>query len=225
MSNTQDYFQNVQNFRRELGEAWSTYESKMAGIARYQGSAGYDEQAAQYADERDKTINETQRAHAARFDEILKSMREHVYNKAMIPPTQEQLALLTALKMREKISKDELAQAGRTLKDSPVALSVLAEIAEKMEYHTLHFSVESTSSILAHVDSLADSARRLCKLDKPNSRREQMARASIYSPSHVPHALDSYRVDRDFSNERDLMANYGNVTDFDTFASCVNYSE
>ena len=33
---------------------------------------------------------------------------------------QEELALLQALKMRDKISRDELEQAGRTLKDSPV---------------------------------------------------------------------------------------------------------
>ena len=219
---TRHYFEAVKNYRQKLSDIWAEYDAGMKNLERYKGSAGYSKEAAELERKRQEAIQATQVEFRAHFANIVQYMRECATSRSMDAPTQEQLNLLTALKMREKISRDELQQAAKTLKDSPVCLSVLDEIAGKLEYYGLHFGGESTSSILSHIDTLADSAARLCKLDKPNSRAEQAARASVYSPNYDPNAFYSFRVDQDPADVKDAMRTFGDVGDYDSFAAAVN---
>jgi hypothetical protein len=147
----------------------------------------------------------------------------------MIPPTNEQLALLQALKMRKSISRAELEQAGVTLKGCPVGLSILDEIAREQakerglhEFSGLKFSTESTTGIFDSIKGLEDSAKRLCALDKCNSRPEMIERNSIYSPDYDSSAIYSFRVDRDVNSTREAMQLYGGVENLGQFENAVN---
>lgn len=219
---TENYFRTAKEYREKLAAIWAEYEQEQARLEKYQGSAGYAEELKELESKRKEAIKATQAEYATRFNGIIYGMRNSAKGASMETPTAEQINLLTVLKMREKITADELQQAGRTLKDSPVCLSVLDEIAEKMELHGLHFSAESTKSVLEHIDTLEDSARRLCKLDKPNSRADMAARASVHSPNYDHNAFYSFRVDKDVSTENEAMALYGCVDDFPSFALAVN---
>ena len=219
---TEHYYNAVTEYRAALRAIWAKYDTAMQRIEAYKGSKGYDKDAAAIEKERKEATAALQSEYRDRFNNILEGMRQSATTRPMVAPTQEQLALLQALKMRDKVSRDELEQAAITLKESPVSLSVLAEIAEKNEVRGLHFNGESTSSILEAVDGLAESAKRLCKLDKCDSKGEQAARASIYNPEHTTDALYSFRVDTDFDNEAACIEFMGGVRNMQSFRDAVN---
>lgn len=191
-------------------------------MERFKGSKGYIEELEKMGKERDSAITELQNETRAKFFKIINGMKENALNRAMIPPSQEQLSILQVLQMREKISKDELNQAARTLKGNAAALSVLEEIAQKQNVHFTGFETESTAGIIRHIDSLEDAAKRLCALHKPDSKREMIARKDIHSLNWQSNALYSYQVDRDFVSEADTISFMGNVENLTDFQNAVN---
>lgn len=220
---TEHYYNACREYRAALREIWASYDKEMQRIEQYRGSKGYEKEAAELESKRKEAVSALQAEYRGRFNNILEGMRQSATSRPMTAPTQEELALLQALKMREKVSRDELEQAARTLKDSPVSLSVLNEIAAKSEVLGVHFTNESTSSILEAVDGLAESAKRLCALDKCDSKQEQAARASKYSPDFKGvDAFYSFRVDTDFDNEAACIEFMGGVRNMQSFRDAVN---
>lgn len=216
------YHNTVKNYRAELRAIWQTYDEKMQSFEKYKGSNGYDEEKKKAEAERNKAIKELQDRTRPVFTEIINGMKSSAVSQKIDAPTAEQLAILQALKMRDKVSSDELHQASRTLEGNPLCLSVLDEIAAKNNYHGLVFSKESTAAILEHIKDLHDSAKRLCALEKCDSRAEMAERASVHSVNHSNNALYSWQADKDFDTEKDAMRDFGGVADFETFSQAVN---
>ena len=219
---TEHYYNAVQSYREGLRAIWADYDKAMQRIEAYKGSTGHDKEAKELENKRKEATAALQSEYRGKFDNILQGMRQSATTRPMVAPTQEQLALLQALKMRDKLTREELEQAARTLKDSPVSLSVLDEIATKNELLGLHFGAESTSGILAAIDGLAESAKRICALDKCDSKAEMVARKSIYSPDYDSNALYSFRVDTDFSNEAEALEFLGGIRNMQSFRDAVN---
>ncbi|WP_026659123.1 hypothetical protein [Butyrivibrio sp. AC2005] len=222
MSHTQWYFNQVQRHRAGLKALHEKYDAELNKIEQYSGSEGYEQEKAEIEKNRRAELTTFQQKCLKDFMVTIGEMRKSAKNKEMIAPTSDELALLQALKMRETISKDELEQAARTLKNCPVGLSILNEIAEKNELRGVHFGAEDTASVLAHIDSLEDSAKRIAALERCDSRQEMAARASIYHPEHISNAMYSFRVDRDFNSEADALAYLGGVNDLESFREAVN---
>jgi hypothetical protein len=226
---TRHYYEAATKYREALRNIWADYDKKMQKIEQYAGSKGYEDDKATADKERDAAIKALQREYGEKFDSILKGMRESATTRSMTPPTQEQLALLQALKMRDRISRDELEQAGRTLKDSPVCLSVLEEIAHNLmektgshEYYGLRFVTEGTAGILHSIDNLTESARRICALNKCDSKREMVARTNVHNAEWESNALYSFQVDRDVTSTREAMGFFGGVSNLESFEAAVN---
>lgn len=223
MTNTEYFYQTAADYRKSLREIWRTYDATVARLKPYEGSEGHKADMDKAAATRQQQIKDLQRTTLDTFGRIVNRMREAATSRSMTPPTADELALLQALKMREKISRDELQQARRTLKDSPVSLAVLDEICDKMGYHGLQGGALSTSGILQHIDNLQDAARRICSLDKPDSRPEMVRAASPYNTEYVgPSALYAFKVDRDVKDAAEAMELYGDVSDLASFEAAVN---
>lgn len=229
LERTKHYYEACTGYRQSLRNIWKDFDTKMQQLEKYKGSAGFEKDKAAAEKERDAAIKAVQSEYADRFNDILKGMRKSATTRSMTPPTQEQLALLQALKMRHKISRDELEQAGRTLKENPVCLSVLEEIAQDLidktgsnEYYGLNFVTESTNGILSCIDGLTESAKRICSLNKCDSRADMAAHKSIYNPAYSHDALYSFRVDKDVSSTREAMELFGGVSNLESFEAAVN---
>lgn len=219
---TRHYYEAACGYRKGLREAWSKYDEGMAKLEKFKGSAGYDEDAKRLEKIRKEAVSNLQTEYARRFDSIIEGMRESAKNRPMTAPTAEELNLLTALKMREQITADELSAAAITLQNSPVALSILDEIAKKQDIHGFHCGTESTASILAKIDSLREAAKRIVTLEKPDSRREMVAKANIHNPDYTHDAMYSFSFDRDFISANDCLAYCGGVNDMGSFSEAVN---
>ena len=220
---TKHYYDLVKDYRAKLRGIWSDYEKTVARIERYKGSVGYNEEMKKAEKVRDSAIADLQGEYLTRFGNVVTGMKEAALNMAMVPPTPEQLAILTALKMRDKLTRGELTQAGRSLRGCAVGLAVIDELAQKHEIYTVpNHGGESTAAILAHVDELAENAKRLCALDKCDSKQEMVRRADVNSPDWTSNALYSFRVDADPESEARCMSIFGSVDDLESFSSAVN---
>ena len=219
---TRHYYEASTSYRDKLRGIWAEYDKKMQSLEQYKGSKGYEDDKAKADKERDDAISRLQAEYKVKFKNILDGMRESAATRCMIPPTTEQLNLIQALKLRSKVTRDELQQAGNTLKDNPVCLSILDEIARDNEIVGVHYGAESTASIHEHIDALADSAKRICSLKKCDSRRE--LHTSPHDPQHTPGMRDLYtfRIDRDTEGIRDAMELYGGVSNLASFEAAVN---
>ncbi|MBE6756668.1 MAG: hypothetical protein E7555_09450 [Ruminococcaceae bacterium] len=222
INRTRQYFETTTSYRAKLRKIWEDYDKTLQRLEPYKGSNGYNEDVQEAENKRKKDISSLQVEYCNKFNEILQGMRKSATNQPIIPPTTEQLTILQTLKMRNKVSRDELKQAAQTLKNCPLCLSVLDEIAQDNEYQGVHFGKESTSAIIKHIETLSNSAKRICALDKPDSKKEQAEKASIYNPEHTHNALFSFSVDKDMTSESEAMSFLGGVTDFETFQEAVN---
>ena len=222
MSRTKDYFDTIASFRKSLRKIEKEYKEELSRIEKYKGSSAYDEELRKLDKTRKNEIKTTQENASQALSKVLCEMREAATSRPMTAPTPEVLSLLQALKMRSKISADELRQAALTVGDCPLALSVLDELAQDHGYMGLHFGKESTDSILKHIDSLSNSARKITRMEAVDQKREAVEAASPYSVNYKPDALELFAVDRDFLSEQDALAWLGGVVEYDTFSKAVN---
>ena len=191
-------------------------------LEKYKGSTAYAEELKKLEAERKDAIKAAQEKASQAFSKVLSEMREAATSRPMTAPTPEILSVLQVLKMRSKISADELQQAARTVGECPLALSVLDELAQDHGHMGLHFGKESTDSILKHIDSLSASAGKITRMEAVDQKREAVEASSPYSVNYKPGALELFAVDRDFNSEQDALAWLGGVVDYDTFSKAVN---
>ena len=222
MSRTKAYYDAVASFRESLRRIDKEHREGLSRIEKYKGSAAYTEELSKLEAKRKDAVKQAQGTASQAFSKVLTEMREAATSRPMTAPTPEVLSILQVLKMRSKISADELQQAARTVGDCPLALSVLDELAQDHGHMGLHFGKESTDSILKHIDSLSASAGKITRMEAVDKKREAVEASSPYSVNYKPGALELFAVDRDFISEQDALAWLGGVVDYDTFSKAVN---
>lgn len=121
----------VECFRRDMKAAYDRYDADMKGIKRYKGSTGYSEEKAKL----DAKLKEKTDAIKTEYDRCFQSVLYDLKNKidhiGLAAPTNDQLNLLTLMKIQPAISKSSLTLAIRTLANSPLALDALNNIAKE----------------------------------------------------------------------------------------------
>lgn len=162
MKLSEQFHQAVQQYHTQLREITQQYENEMHGLERFKGSAGYSEDVASAQAERDKSLLALRQELAPRLDSILDSMTKAAQARPVTAPTQEQLATLEVLKMREKLSRGELQMAMNSMADCPVALSVLRELGEKHEIVGMGVTVTGATMDTDQVLHTIDTLRRSC---------------------------------------------------------------
>ena len=222
MSRTKSYYEAVASFRESLRRIETEHRAGLSRIEKYKGSAAYTEELSKLETKRKDAIKQAQETASQTFSKVLTEMREAATSRPMTAPTPEILSVLQVLKMRSKISADELQQAARTVGECPLALSVLDELAQDHGHMGLHFGKESTDSILQHIDTLSRNAKKITSMEAVDRKREAVEASRPYSPNYDPAALELIAVDRDFNSEQDALAWLGGVVDYDTFSKAVN---
>ena len=230
---TKAYFEAYKSHRAALAAICESYDKAMAALEKYKGSAGYTKDKKALEKTRDDAIAALTAEYSAKFTEIINGMIRSVDMVKLKAPTPEMLAILQTLKMRDKVEASELRQAARALRDNPLALAALDEIAEKSRAAGVHgieggyrrdYGGETTTTVSESLKRLRDSAGRMLALRRPNSRIEMTSAAmrELRENGTTAKAMRAFLVDRDFDNENDAVSYFGGVRDIESFKSFVN---
>ena len=174
MTNSDCIYQISKRFQDTRKVIVDQYEGKMEKLDSARGSAYYGEESKKAAAERDKELNKLKVEYLTDVDKFLLHMREESASRTLAAPSQDELAIITALKMRSEVSENEIAQAAKAIK-SPYAVGVLREIARKSGY-LRHIGSEDDSEmsedeVSAIISSLAKSIRDFADHDTTTASR------------------------------------------------------
>lgn len=222
MTRTQQYAELVAGFRKEMKAAQESANKKKKGIEKYKGSSGYSEEVAKIEDELRGKVKDIQDQYRPKFDRVISDMKAAALSVPIIAPTEEQLRTLELLKMRERLTPDEVRQAAINMKSCPAAMALLRELAKRDDIHGLSLATyESTDSILQHVDDLAACAKTICEMPSVDTR-DRWTKKPLYDPDAISGGSRFLSVDRDFSTTTDCIRVLGGVSDYSVFADAVN---
>ena len=210
---TKWYFNDWCKYRAGLREIWASFDQGMKELEPMKGSRHYTERSEELTTERDNAIDDLQNEFRNEFSLTIEGMRRSVVERPAIPPTADQLAILQTLTLRKEVGVEDLEMAERSMSGNDFALAALQDIAVAKG---VHYRIPTTKKdlILRHIDDLADSASRLLKLEKPDSRRERLAAAhrNRYE-KHVfdPTVFESFWADQDVSGEDEALNLFGGI--------------
>lgn len=216
MTNTQRYLNSIKGFRKDLQEVNDKFRPEYERLERFKDSGSYAQSKKLLDDRRNAEVEELRREYADRLKSAVDAMEKTYMNRPASAPTQEQLSVLQALKLRDHVSRDELRRAAQTMRGCPVAERALEEIARKTgEILGLEQEI-SSDTVRQSLHSLRVNAGRLVSnLQAPNSRREHMSRSD----------WDMFRLDTDPAGENDCLRIFGLCANGAQFAAAVNEAE
>lgn len=216
MTNTQRYLNSIKGFRKDLQEVNDKFRPEYERLERFKDSGSYAQSKKLLDDRRNAEVEELRREYADRLKSAVDAMEKTYMNRPASAPTQEQLSVLQALKLRDHVSRDELRRAAQTMRGCPVAERALEEIARKSgEILGLEQEI-SSDTVRQSLHSLRVNAGRLVSnLQAPNSRREHMSRSD----------WNMFRLDTDPAGENDCLRIFGLCANGAQFAAAVNEAE
>lgn len=139
MQNTTRLYEAINRFMMERSEAREEFLVMKRRYAKAAGSEYYTETMNEARKKRESRVDAAQAAARQEMAEIAQAMTEKADSIAMNPPTDEQLRILSLLKMRDKLTKGELDAAANGMKDNAAALAMLDELAAKNEILTTSY--------------------------------------------------------------------------------------
>lgn len=200
----------VQGYRNELKSIWNEYTKKETQLQAFKDSKEYDKRIAKLVKERDKRIADAKEAYNKEFNKIIIEMENVLSRRKMVAPPQDELAIITALKNLEKVSRDEIIEASHTI-SNPTCLKALEEIAKKHNIIGVDIRRDMTTSEAYEViESLKESKKRLMSMDRTGIR--SYVGDFTKSEEERKKALYTFRIDTDTSNYINTMNLYGGVS-------------
>lgn len=210
--NTTRYFEAIKEYRKAMLDFSAEYDKAAKVVEQYRGSAAYSKM----KKELDNTVEQSRAEIVAHYrpiiDGIIADMEKTYQNKPATVPTQEQLAVVQMLKMRDSVSKEELKQAANTCKGCWLAVQALREIAGKSGVLASSFLDDDTSTSAPNFNTLRKQTGLLLSLDKVNNRYEWTNTRQY----------DKFVVDFDPVDSADCFRAMGCVSDFDSFSGMVD---
>lgn len=131
MKNSENLFFHAKKYQDERKAIIDAYEKKMLSLEDARGSKLYEKESAKAADERDKALNSLQAEYKGGFDSILKEMRNVSESRGATPPTEDELRIIQALKLKETATQGELDRIANAVKNNGLCLSVVQDVAKK----------------------------------------------------------------------------------------------
>lgn len=158
ISNTELFFAKALKFQEKRSALVEAYETKLKGLEKFRGSAGYDQEVKALKKKHEADLTALREEYEPGFRTVLDAMVAAIGRRNLTPPTADQVATLQVLKMKRRVTADDIARAAQTVKDSRLALDVLADIAQ--EHGVPHSGFDdlcpemSTADALRAVDNL-----------------------------------------------------------------------
>lgn len=195
MKNSEKYFNEIRRYLKNVAEITGEYDTTMSRAEPYKGSEAYKRIEAEADAKRDAAVTAEKERALAEIRAVIENMRQTVRSRKIAAPSTEQVNVLEVLRMKKNVTADEIKQIANNLKDCPLALSVLLEVAHD---HNIIFTgnlVETMSidRIIEYVDNLERSAFTMLRGE--NSRFSRV-------PENLSDCITrfggfAYKIDRD----------------------------
>lgn len=184
-----------------------------------------------YRDKMNQAMNDRRgavdvaRAEAARtIDDMIKGMYLHASKHKMQAPTDEQLRILTALKLRDRLTLNELEQAANAMDGNGAGLAIIEEIAQKHSiphpnYNALARDGLSSDAARKAIDSLGESCKRILN----GTGATRAAEANIARQNMLGYNIDpdTQLQEPPYESEADFYGRNINMP-YEVFADAVN---
>ena len=131
MNNSENLYYHAKKYQDERKAIIDAYEKKLAALEDARGSKLYDKESKKAAEERDNALASLKAEYSGGFDSILKEMRNASESRGATPPTEEELRIVQALKLKETATQAELDRIANAVKNNGLCLSVVQDVANK----------------------------------------------------------------------------------------------
>lgn len=131
MKNTELIYRQAKTFQDKRAAINEKYSKDKQALEPYRGSQGFEDESKQldekHTAELVALVNESKPGMLA----VLKSMYEAIDSRSMPTLTAEQTNLLNVLKMKNNVTEQDCQRVAMAVKDNPLAVSVVTEIARE----------------------------------------------------------------------------------------------
>lgn len=129
ISNTELLYTKARAFQDKRTEIIGIYEAALQKLERFKGSQGYEDDVKGLQEKRDKDLTALIEEYRPGFQVVFGGMMDAIGRRSVKAPTNDQINLLNVLKMKRKVTEEELRRTAEAVKDNPIAVSVVTEIA------------------------------------------------------------------------------------------------
>ncbi|MBR3505327.1 MAG: hypothetical protein IKO07_13945 [Clostridia bacterium] len=164
MKRTEILYSAMKDFTDARIAARAEYFAKMKPIETAKGSKYYNDARKEAEKARRATVDEARAKAADTVDVMIASMRKANSVRAMAAPTEEQLRILQALKMREKVTLNELDAAANAMCGNGAGLAVVEEIAQNSGVAHPNYNALATAGLsIAEGERVINNLLEACK--------------------------------------------------------------
>jgi membrane-associated HD superfamily phosphohydrolase len=174
IKNTEAFYTKAKQYQDKRAQLVSDYESKVESMKRYEGSSGYQEDLERLQKAHNEALTALQGEYRSSLRTILKGMDEALSRRKVNAPTNDQLNLIHLLKMRDKVSQEELDRVFEMVKDNGIAVGVIQEVARSngiMKNYEARCEEMSSSYAQKVINGLNEAVEDWIMYDTPRAGR------------------------------------------------------
>lgn len=129
ITNTDLLYAKMKEFQDKRVEITEAYDKSVKSLERFKGSQGYEEDLKKLKEKHEADLKGLRDDYRPSINTVLSGMMEAVGRRSVSAPTEDQINLLNVLKMKKKVTLEELSRTAEAVKDNPIAIAVVTEIA------------------------------------------------------------------------------------------------
>lgn len=129
IKNTELYYTKMKAFQDKRAELTEAHNKKLKSLERFKGSRGYGEDLKKENDRFEAELKALRDEYRPGLHTVLSGMMDAIGKRSVSAPTNDQVNLLSVLKMKKKVTLEECQRTAEAVKDNPIAVSVVTEIA------------------------------------------------------------------------------------------------
>lgn len=157
MSNYKNYMKELKMFRGNMVDVYHDRNITIESLKDHKGSKYYDEKVSILNDTLNKAVMKYKKQTVDSLTKIIAKMRADASEVASVPPTTENVNVLTLLGMSDKITPMEIELYGKDMQNSPLAMKILSQIAQK---HNIFVNVLDADASFQKIALLEDAAAK-----------------------------------------------------------------
>ena len=185
MQNTTRLYEAINRYMTERAEAREEFALMQRRNEKARGSRLYDEALAEAKAKRERRVADAQTSTRQEMAAIVRDMTKKAEAVKMTPPTDEQMRILSLLKMRDHLTQAELDSAAHSMDGNGAALGVLDELARKHEILVQPYSKLATAGLTAEqskaaIRDIVNACNEIVS-DKTGARRPALMAAEYHA--------------------------------------------